>query len=208
MAEEKIILVTGGTGLVGKAIEKIVKEEEKRDDETWIFLFSKYKPTHVIHLAAMVGGLFHNMSHNLDFFRVNMKINDNVLDTSYKQGVKKVVSCLSTCIFPDKTTYPIDETMVHNGPPHPSNFGYSHAKRGDEFKVLGTGKPLRQFIYSLDLARLFIWVLREYDSVEPIILSVDEKDEVTIAEVAEAIAKAFQFKGKWVRYQTFFFFFT
>jgi hypothetical protein len=41
MAEEKIILVTGGTGLVGKAIEKIVKEEEKRDDETWIFVSSK-----------------------------------------------------------------------------------------------------------------------------------------------------------------------
>lgn len=39
------------------------------------------------------------------------------------------------------------------------------------FTVLGTGKPLRQFIYSLDLAKLFIWVLREYDSVEPIILS-------------------------------------
>jgi len=30
-------------------------------------LFNKYHPTHVIHLAAMVGGLFHNMSHNLDF---------------------------------------------------------------------------------------------------------------------------------------------
>lgn len=30
-------------------------------------LFAKYKPTHVIHLAAMVGGLFHNMAHNLDF---------------------------------------------------------------------------------------------------------------------------------------------
>lgn len=30
-------------------------------------LFEKHKPTHVIHLAAMVGGLFHNMSHNLDF---------------------------------------------------------------------------------------------------------------------------------------------
>ena len=36
-------------------------------------------------------------------------------------GVTKLVSCLSTCIFPDKTTYPIDETMVHNGPPHVSN---------------------------------------------------------------------------------------
>ena len=59
-----------------------------------------------------VGGLFHNMRANLDFFRNNMKINDNVLHVSYEFGVKKVVSCLSTCIFPDKTTYPIDETMV------------------------------------------------------------------------------------------------
>lgn len=39
------------------------------------------------------------------------------------------------------------------------------------FSVYGTGKPLRQFIYSLDLARLAIWVLRDYESVEPIILS-------------------------------------
>lgn len=64
--------------------------------------------------------------------------------------MKKVVSCLSTCIFPDKTSYPIDESMVmrkihkipslyswwnkylfkvHNGPPHTSNYGYSYAKR-------------------------------------------------------------------------------
>lgn len=39
------------------------------------------------------------------------------------------------------------------------------------FTVLGSGKPLRQFIYSLDLAKLIVWVLREYNSVEPIILS-------------------------------------
>lgn len=39
------------------------------------------------------------------------------------------------------------------------------------FSVFGTGKPLRQFIYSLDLAKLIVWVLRNYDSVEPIILS-------------------------------------
>lgn len=41
-----------------------------------------------------------------------MLINDNVLQTSFETGVKKVVSCLSTCIFPDKTSYPIDEAMV------------------------------------------------------------------------------------------------
>ncbi|CAH1963136.1 unnamed protein product [Acanthoscelides obtectus] len=198
----------------------------------------------------MVGGLFHNMSHNLDFLRNNLHINDNVLHTSFEYKVKKVVSCLSTCIFPDKTTYPIDETMVHNGPPHPSNFGYSYAKRlidvqnkayyqqhgciftsvipcnvfgphdnynlesshvipglirklhdimqngGDTFTVMGTGKPLRQFIYSLDLAKLFLWVLREYNEVEPIILSVDEESEVSIKYLAEELVKAFDFKGQ------------
>ena len=41
-----------------------------------------------------------------------MAINENVLSVAYDTGVRKVVSCLSTCIFPDKTTYPIDETMV------------------------------------------------------------------------------------------------
>ncbi|TRY63000.1 hypothetical protein TCAL_08296 [Tigriopus californicus] len=196
----------------------------------------------------MVGGLFHNMRANLDFFRNNMMMNDNVLKMSHEFEVKKVVSCLSTCIFPDKTTYPIDETMVHLGPPHDSNFGYSYAKRmidvmnrgyaqqhgcqftsvvpcnvfgphdnfnmenghvipglihkaylakRDEksFEIWGTGKPLRQFIYSLDLARLFVWVLREYTEVEPIILSVDEADEVPIGDVAQAILKAFDFQG-------------
>jgi len=43
--------------------------------------------------------------------------------------VRKLVSCLSTCVFPDKTTYPIDETMIHDGPPHSSNEGYAYSKR-------------------------------------------------------------------------------
>jgi GDP-L-fucose synthase len=37
--------------------------------------------------------------------------------------------------------------------------------------IWGTGKPLRQFIYSRDLAKLFLWVMREYDEIDPIILS-------------------------------------
>lgn len=267
----KTVLVTGGTGLVGKAIERVISENNPNKDVFYFAgskdgdltiqsdtkaLFDKVKPTHVIHLAAMVGGLFHNMNNNLDFLRKNLQINDNVLQTAYEHKCVKVVSCLSTCIFPDKTTYPIDETMVHNGPPHPSNFGYSYAKRlidvqnrayfekngsmftsvvpcnifgsHDNYKpevshvipgmiyrmhqlinedttqkeedkvftVFGSGKPLRQFIYSLDLAKLMLWVLEEYNQVDPIILSVDESDEVTIAQVAESIAKAFNFKGK------------
>uniref|UniRef100_A0A8C6XN34 GDP-L-fucose synthase n=1 Tax=Naja naja TaxID=35670 RepID=A0A8C6XN34_NAJNA len=177
-------------------------------------------------------------------FRKNIHINDNVLQAAFECGVQKAVSCLSTCIFPDKTTYPIDETMIHNGPPHSSNFGYAYAKRmidvqnrayfeqhgchftaaiptnifgphdnfsienghvlradladknGTNVTVWGTGKPRRQFIYSLDLARLFVWVLREYKEIEPIILSVGEEEEVSIREAAECIAKAMDFKGQ------------
>lgn len=251
--------------MVGSAIKSVV-ESEKADGERWIFvtskdanlcdydstkaLFEKHRPTKVIHLAAMVGGLFHNMSHNLDFFKNNLDMNNNVLQVSHEMQVKKVISCLSTCIFPDKITYPIDETMVHLGPPHSSNFGYSYAKRmidvanraykqqhgcnftsvipcnvfgpqdnynlesshvipglirklhdiiskgGDTFTVMGTGKPLRQFIYSMDLAKLFVWALRNYEDVEPIIFSVDESAEISIGEAAEEIARSFDFKGK------------
>ncbi|CAJ0598875.1 unnamed protein product [Cylicocyclus nassatus] len=263
--QQMVVLVTGGTGLVGKAIEQIVNTEEKRDNEKWLFigskdcdlcdvqatrqLFEAVRPTHVIHLAAMVGGLFQNLKHNLEFFRKNSAINDNVLAMCHEFDVAKCVSCLSTCIFPDKTTYPIDETMVHLGPPHFSNFGYSYAKRmidvlnrayaqdygrkftsvvpcnvfgphdnynlqsshvipalihktyiakkeGKPLEVFGTGRPLRQFIYSLDLARLFVWVLRSYDEVDPIILSVSEEDEVSIADAVKAIVKAFDFQGE------------
>lgn len=62
--------------------------------------------------------------------------------------------------------------------------------------IAGTGRPLRQFIYSRDLAKLMIWALREYNEIEPIILSVDEADEVSIKQVAEAITKAFKFPGQ------------
>jgi len=268
----KKVLVTGGTGLVGRAIEKVVASGgvEYRADEEWIFLgsrdcdltdleatrklFADTKPTHVIHLAAMVGGLFHNIRHNLQFFRKNMAINDNILLCCHEFDVVKCVSCLSTCIFPDKTVYPIDETMVHNGAPHESNFGYSYAKRmidvlnrgyasehgrrftavipcnvfgphdnynleaahvlpalihkgymakldGTSLKVMGTGTPLRQFIYSFDLARLCVWVMRDYPESEPIILSVGETAEVSIADAVNAVVGALDFKGE-VEYDT------
>jgi len=159
-----------------------------------------------------------------------------------------VVSCLSTCIFPDKTSYPIDETMIHNGPPHTSNEGYAYAKRmidvinraynsqygcqftsvvptnifgphdnfnvddghvlpglmhkcltakknGGEFYIWGSGTPLRQFIYSEDLGELMIWVMRSYEAVEPIILSVPEEAEVSIKDAAMSVVEGMGFEG-------------
>ena len=53
---------------------------------------------------------------------------------------------------------------------------------------------MRQFIYSLDLGRLFIWAIRNYEDIEPIIFSVDESDEISIADVAKLVLEAFEFK--------------
>ena len=61
---------------------------------------------------------------------------------------------------------------------------------------MGSGKPLRQFIYSLDLAKLFVWTVREYEEVDPIVLSVDESDEISIKDVAMMIVKESGFKGE------------
>ena len=254
---EKVI-VTGGSGLVGMALKNITQ------NDNWLFInskdcdltnytetykyFSNIKPTYVIHLAANVGGLYKNMNYKVDMFEINNMINHNVLKCSYLLGVKKVVSCLSTCIFPDKTSYPINETMLHDGPPHNSNDAYAYSKRmlevhsnaynqqyntnficviptniygpcdnyslknahvipalihkcylskskNEKFVIKGSGKPLRQFIYSEDLAFLIKWTLYNYNDKNSIILSCGEKDEVSIAEVAKCIAKSFNYEG-------------
>ena len=143
-SKQRVVMVTGGSGLVGKGIQAALAREPS-SGERWIFLtsrdgdlrdreatralYEKHRPTHVIHLAARVGGLFSNMKHKVEFWRENVAINDNVMHCAKEYGVAKLVSCLSTCIFPDKTSYPIDETMIHNGPPHTSNEGYAYAKR-------------------------------------------------------------------------------
>lgn len=124
---------------MGKAIEEFVSRDPDSEGQTWFFagskdadltnrestfaLFDRVKPTHVIHLAAKVGGLFSNLSQKVEFYRENTYINDNVYEACRIHGVVKMVSCLSTCIFPDKTSYPIDETMIHDGAPHSSNEG-------------------------------------------------------------------------------------
>lgn len=63
------------------------------------------------------------------------------------------------------------------------------------FTVYGTGKPLRQFIYSHDLARLAVWVLREYKSISPIILSGTKTINESINIVTHHILLSFYFQS-------------
>ena len=80
-------------------------------------------------------------------------------------------------------------------PPRPDD-NYWSKRDGTPFTIWGSGTPLRQFIYSLDLAELTVWVMREYHSPHPITLSVDEPAEVPIRDVALAVARAMKFEGE------------
>jgi GDP-L-fucose synthase len=84
-----------------------------------------------INCAARVGGVKANTELVGNFYLDNIRIGSNVLETARTRGVKKLVSVLSTCIYPDEkyVTYPLTEDQLHNGPPHDSNFGYAYAKR-------------------------------------------------------------------------------
>ena len=92
-------------------------------------LFRIEKPDAIIHLAARVGGVKGNSDYVADFFCENIKINTNVLEAAKNHSISRVVSLLSTCIYPDKVTYPLTENKIHEGEPHESNFGYAYAKR-------------------------------------------------------------------------------
>ena len=72
-------------------------------------LFENIRPTFVIHLAARVGGLFANMSDKVGFYEDNMSINMNVIKACHKFRVRRLICLLSTCIYPDKISYPIKE---------------------------------------------------------------------------------------------------
>ena len=136
------ILVTGGSGLVGSALNEISKsfpnyqfvfassnDVNLIDEHATNEYFLTIKPKYMIHLAAIVGGLFKNTDNNVEMFEDNIRMNLNVVKCAYKVGVKKMIACLSTCVYPNDVQYPITEDQFHNGEPHESNFGYAYAKR-------------------------------------------------------------------------------
>jgi GDP-L-fucose synthase len=255
------LLVTGQSGLVGSQFDgdlialssKVCDlRNPKSVDDVFSFYTDKeiqkeFAVDKVIHCAAKVGGLGSNMNYKGEFFYDNIMINTNVIEACRKFGIKKLVTFLSTCVFPDKIEYPLTESKIHLGPPHSSNDAYAYAKRmadiqtrayreqyglnytcviptniygpndnfslenghvvpslihkcylarenNTPFVIWGSGKPLREFIYSKDVAELSKWVLDNYDETEPIILSTSE--EISIKDVVELIVKNMNFKGE------------
>lgn len=132
------ILVTGGSGLVGKYLKKILPDAIylSSSDYDLTFecevdrMFNDHEPDVIIHLAARVGGIIDNMERPYDYYHDNVVMNSLLLDKARERDVERFIGILSTCIFPDVVEeYPMKEEDMHLGPPTKTNFSYGYAKR-------------------------------------------------------------------------------
>lgn len=132
------IYITGGNSMIGQNLQKIMPNAIYSMGRKSIDLcqhdfsteLQQHKPDVVIHLAARVGGLQDNMAHALDYLTQNLEMNLNVLKACTHYQASRVITVLSSCIFPNTSPhYPMQEEDLHNGAPAKSNFGYAIAKR-------------------------------------------------------------------------------
>lgn len=261
MDKEAKIYVAGHTGLVGSAFVRKLKElgynnilvrthtelDLLNQKEVEVF-FEKEKPEYVIDAAAKVGGIKANSEAPADFFYENMQIEQNLIWSAYKFGVKKFLFLGSACMYPKNCNQPMREDELLTGLPEVTNEGYALAKIcgqrlcsylyqqygadfitaipanaygiGDNFdpqhshvipallvkyrnakingdssvSLWGTGKALREFIDTDDLADAGIFLLNNYSGVDPV--NVGTGEETSIMELSYMIKEITGFEGK------------
>jgi GDP-L-fucose synthase len=99
-------------------------------------------------------------------------------------------------VIPTNIYGPNDNYDIKNGHVIPSLIHKCYLARENKtpLTIWGTGKPLREFIFSQDVAKLTEWVLENYNESEPIILSTS--DEISIRDVVDTIVELMNFKGE------------
>jgi len=141
MHKESKIFIAGHTGLVGSAVKRRLEREgygnlatrsypdidlcSQQEVET---LFSAERPDFVFLCAAKVGGILANSTYPADFIYQNIMIASNVIQASYRHGVKKLLNLGSSCIYPKLAPQPLREEYLLTGPLEPTNEPYAIAK--------------------------------------------------------------------------------
>ncbi len=143
--DKERIFIAGGSGMVGSSIHRaIIKSNTKISSkniliptkkelnlcdfakvETW---FKKNKPSIVIIAAAKVGGILANSNYPYEFILENTKIQNNLIEISWKYDVKKLIFLGSSCIYPKLASQPITENCLLTGPLEKTNEFYAIAK--------------------------------------------------------------------------------
>ena len=138
MQRSEKVLVVGGTGLVGKALQRHKPQWEYfgssmgdlRKFNEVLQMIEFVKPTAVINLAARVGGIRQNIMRQGEFLYDNCMMGLNVIEACRQAGVSRLLTALSTCAWPDRVSkYPMKEQDIHEGAPTPTNISYGYSKR-------------------------------------------------------------------------------
>jgi GDP-L-fucose synthase len=141
LEKEAKIYIAGHRGMVGSAIHrKLIKEGftnfilrtstelDLRDQQQVAEFFKTHKPDYVFLAAAKVGGIVANNIYRADFLYENLQIQNNVIHSSYLNGVKKLMFLGSSCIYPKMAPQPLKEDYLLTGPLEETNEPYAIAK--------------------------------------------------------------------------------
>src|SRR5688572_22837316 len=135
------IYIAGHRGMVGSAIHRRLKKEgfenfvfitseelDLRNQQAVSDFFAKEKPAFVFLAAAKVGGILANNTYRAEFLYDNLMIQSNVIENSYRQGVKKLLFLGSSCIYPKLAPQPLKEEYLLTGLLEHTNEPYAIAK--------------------------------------------------------------------------------
>ncbi len=266
------IFVAGHRGLAGSAIVRCLQSQGYKnlllctrqeldllDSNAVHAYFHQTHPDYVFLAAAKVGGILANRDFPADFIAQNLRIQNNVIEESFRSGVKRLLFLGSSCIYPKLAPQPLREESLLTGPLESTNRAYSIAKiagiemchsfnrqygtrflaamptnlygpsdnydlqtshvlpalirkvheaiiHGEEqLTVWGTGNPLREFLYSDDMADACVHLMNlphdEFvrltaNESEPPMVNIGLGTDITIRELAETIASVLGFEGR------------
>lgn len=141
MEKHSRIFIAGHRGLVGSALHRGLERRaytnlllrthaqlDLTDAVAVRAFFEREKPEFVFLAAAKVGGILANETYPADFIRENLEIQTNVIDASYRNGVKRLLFLGSSCIYPKLAPQPMKEEYLLTGPLEPTNRAYALAK--------------------------------------------------------------------------------
>ena len=141
LSKDSKIFLAGHNGMVGSSILRYLKKKNYRNvivknrkqldllnQEKTEKFFKKNKPDFVIIAAAKVGGILSNDTFKGDYIYQNLMIQTNLIHSSFKVGVKKLIFLGSSCIYPKFSKQPIREDYLLSGKLEPTNDAYAIAK--------------------------------------------------------------------------------
>ena len=141
MEKNSKIYIAGHRGMVGSAIYRKLQKEgytniiirsstelDLRIQNDVAEFFEQEKPEYVFLAAAKVGGIVANNTYRADFLYENLQIQNNIIHSSYLNGVKKLMFLGSSCIYPKLAPQPLKEDYLLTGLLEPTNEPYAIAK--------------------------------------------------------------------------------